>query len=258
MKKTLCLLGFALTSALALGQNIKTKKNQILFDDKPIATFKAQKRWYTISDLNGQEILKIKPNVHVIDQNTREVYYEVTSPDGATYVSIYNKGDKSPISFEKKMLLDFTLAEYKLFTPEGLDTQVAEQILASNLDVKAIIMGKEKVIDDELNRINKIAENSKVDFNDKGEIVLNYKNKYGSLKRKKGSGTFDLIYEIYNADGKQIGIWESANNNGTLVFTNGTSVVIPAQKAKPESRASFDPVATAIVGYAIENKYIKL
>lgn len=57
MKKIILALAF-LVNFVSFSQDIKTKKDKILFDKKEIAKFDEKKKLFTISDLEGNEIIK--------------------------------------------------------------------------------------------------------------------------------------------------------------------------------------------------------
>lgn len=264
MKKIILAVAL-LTGIGSFAQNIATKKDKILFDKKEIAKFEVKKKLYTISDFNGNVIVKIKPTIHDFNEHSRVIYYEVTSADGTRNVSLYNKSDKSPLSFEKKFLYDFTLGEYKLFTPEGIDLNVVETMLNSNLNVKDEIVAKANEIKKEEDRLRALVKDSRIDFNDKGDIIKNRNELIGSFKRKTETNGVGKTYEIYNADNKLIGSWYSlksnvsfgGENHGTvkneLLLINGKRYEISGANASSGFSLSMDNLAVIIVGYALEN-----
>lgn len=245
-----------ITSSLMLGQNIKTKKNQILFDNKEIAKYEDKKKWYTISDLDGTPLIKIKPNIYAVSSEKRIIYYEVTSPDESVYVSLYNPSKEGSISQEKKMLFDFTLGEYKLFTPDGVDKEVIRKMLESNLDVKSEIEGEHNRKEEEYKNIYQNLKDEKINFNDKGEIVVNNKNIIGSITRRRPeNNSMGLVYEIFDSNGHLVGTWVKSGAN-ELKLINNKTYVINDRKASPDFNMNMDDMTKIITGYTLENNFL--
>lgn len=252
------------------GQDIKTKKDKIIFDKVEIAKYSDSKKWYTIYDLEGNEIVKIKPSVQNINENSRIIYYEVSSPDGTINVSLFNKSDKNPISLEKKMLLDFTLGEYKLFTSNGLDKSVVETMLASNLNVKDEILAEAKLIEDEQKRVMALLKEKSISFKDEtGQILKNNRDVIGTFKRRKGNNGVGKIYEVFDKDSNPVAIWYSMVSNvkfgnqvypqinNELILINNKVIMISGHKSSENMRLSMDDLAAIILGNVIDNNLLK-
>lgn len=255
---------------LMFGQDIKTKKDKIIFDKVEIAKYSDSKKWYTIYDLEGNEIVKIKPSVQNINENSRIIYYEVSSPDGTINVSLFNKSDKNPISLEKKMLLDFTLGEYKLFTSNGLDKSVVETMLASNLNVKDEILAEAKLIEDEQKRVMALLKEKSISFKDEtGQILKNNRDVIGTFKRRKGNNGVGKIYEVFDKDSNPVAIWYSMVSNvkfgnqvypqinNELILINNKVIMISGHKSSENMRLSMDDLAAIILGNVIDNNLLK-
>ncbi|MBB4805463.1 hypothetical protein HNP38_000735 [Chryseobacterium defluvii] len=267
IKKSISIIS-VLSASLFFAQDIKTKKDKITLNDKEIAKFTETKKVYTIYDLDGKELVKIKPNLHVFNENRRTIYYEVTSPDNSQSVSLYNKGEKGSISLEKKFLYDFTLGEYKLFTESGVDQSVIDTMLASNLNVKAELEGKAEELRGEEDKMFDLLKASKIDFNDKGEILVNRSKKIGSIVRKKNQNGISLIYEIYNKNGDLIGKWYELESNvlfngqkypsvnNELLLTNGKNYSISKSRSNAGMSLSMDKLAQLITAYAFNEQLL--
>lgn len=270
--KNLILSVFTLLSVSIYSQNIKTKKDKILFDNKEIAKFEEKKRLYTISDLNGNVIVKIKPNIHVINENSRKVYYEVFSADESKSVSLYNKSEKSPLSLEKKFLIDFTLGEYKLFTANGMDASVVTAMLDTNLNVKEELKNGTADANKEKERLITLFKNTRLDFDKDGNILKDRKV-IGSFKRKTDDNGVNYLYEIYNIDHNLnhniVGVWHSLKSNvnfagktyptvnDQLLFNNDKVYEIAGSNSSKNMSLSMDNLAIMITAYAFENGLIK-
>lgn len=269
MKKIILSVLF-FSSILTFGQDIKTKKDKILFDKVEIAKFSDSKKWYTIYDLEGNEVVKIKPNVQNVHENLRIIYYEVTSPDGTINVSLFNKSNKSPLSLEKKMLLDFTLGEYKLFTSNGIDKSVVETMLASNLNVKDAILADAKAIEDEQKRVVALLKEKNITFKDEtGQILRNNRDVVGTFKRRKGNNGIGKIYEVFDKDDRPVAIWYSMISNvkfgnqvypevnNELILINNKVIMISGSKSSENMRLSMDDLAAIILGNVLDNNLLK-
>lgn len=268
--KKIILTMLLFSGLLMFGQDIKTKKGKIIFDKIEIAKFSDSKKWYTIYDLEGNEVVKIKPNIQNINENSRIIYYEVSSPDGTINVSLFNKSDKSPLSLEKKMLIDFTLGDYKLFTSNGLDKTVVDVMLTSNLNVKDEILAEAKLIENEENRVVALLKQSKVTFNDNtGQILRNNRDIIGTFKRRKGNNGVGKIYEVFDKDNNPVAIWYSMISNvkfgnqvypeinNQLILINNKVIMISGYKSSENMSLSMDDLAAIILGNVLDNNLLK-
>lgn len=208
-------------------------------------------------------------NIQAFTEHDRVLYYEAMSPDGTKTVSFYNKSDKSPLSSEKKFLYDFSLGDYKLFTPTGLDIDVAQAILNSGLNVKDEILARVAAITAEEERVTQAIKKKNIGFNDKGEIVNSDNAVLGRFVRKEGDRAIGLIYEIYNSKNKLVGIWCSlrastslgdqnyTNLANELVLINSTKrIPISGSKQSAAYRLSGDNLANIILGYTYDSRLI--
>lgn len=270
--KNLILSAFTLLSVSIYAQDIKTKKDKILFDNKEIAKFEEKKRLYTITDLNGNIIVKIKPNIHIINENSRLVYYEVIAADDSKSVSLYNKSNKSPLSLEKKFLIDFTLGEYKLFTSDGIDASVVTAMLDTNLNVQEELKNSSANSTKESERLKTLFKDARLDFDDQGNILKDRKV-IGSFKRKSDQNGVNYFYEIYNIDHNLnhniVGVWHSLKSNvnfagktystvnNQLLLNNDKVYGISGSNSSKNMSLSMDNLAIMITAYAFENGLIK-
>ncbi|MDR0230090.1 MAG: hypothetical protein LBI72_13670 [Flavobacteriaceae bacterium] len=255
MKKTLLLLGLLLASTIGFSQDFSTKKGVLSMDKKEIAKVSDKKRVYTFSDLNDQELIKIKQIVLTINSNSRKFYYEVSLPDNSKTVSIINESNKFPLSSSKKMFLDFTIGKYKLLSADGISKETIETIFN---DDHSKLMDELKVYQDfqkEADAQKKQFGNRNLGFDQNGNFgptsgrdVISI----GNIKRNSISANHNK-YEVFDNSGKSIAIWNETGDN-YLVFKNGDRVYISQDNSSPSSSLSMDSAAAIICNYAI-NKY---
>ncbi|WP_091520012.1 hypothetical protein [Paenimyroides ummariense] len=200
------------------------------------------------------------------------MYYEVFSADETKSVSLYNKSEKSPLSLEKKFLIDFTLGEYKLFTQNGIDTSVVTAMLESNLNVEEELKNSSADANKEKERLIKLFKDARLDFDKEGNILKDRKI-IGSFKRKTDDNGVNYLYEIYNIDQNLnhniVGVWHSLKSNvgfngktyptvnNQLLFINDKVYEIAGSNSSKNMQLSMDDLAIMITAYAFENGLIK-
>ncbi|MDR2223179.1 MAG: hypothetical protein LBE34_10625 [Flavobacteriaceae bacterium] len=255
MKKTLILLGLLFSFSIGFAQDFATKKGFLLMDKKEIAKVSDKRRVYTFSDLNDQELIKIKQVVLTINSRSRKIYYEVSLPDNSKTIVTENNSGKHPLSSSQKMFIDFTIGQYKLLSENGINKEVIQKMFE---DDHSALIAELKTYEDyqaDANRQRKQFDNRNLGFDEQGNFGPTSGREVraiGRIKRSNIEVNYDK-YEVFDVSGKSVAVWNEEGDN-YIVFKNGDRIYLSQSNSSPSSTLSMDSAASIICNYAI-NKF---
>lgn len=259
MKRNFIVLGISLLFAFsAMAQEFKAKKGMLLMDNSPIAKVTDKRGVYTFSDLEGNEIVKIKMEILNTNVSSRIIYYNVSLPDESKSVNILNKSEKKSLSGEKKLFSDFSQGEFKLISAEGINKAALDQIFQSDQQSLADIIGVHQKAYEENKKELSYYDKTGLNFTMNGDVGKGSGqqfNKLGHLYRKEvkyGHNT----YELLDANGKSIAFWNK-DGDFMLKLASGKSYLVNLSFSSPSSGMNMDNAAKIIAAYAYEADLLK-
>lgn len=259
MKRNFIVLGISLLFAFsAMAQEFKAKKGMLLMDNSPIAKVTDKRGVYTFSDLEGNEIVKIKMEILNTNVSSRIIYYNVSLPDESKSVNILNKSEKKSLSGEKKLFSDFSQGEFKLISAEGINKAALDQIFQSDQQSLADIIGVHQKAYEENKKELSYYDKTGLNFTMNGDVGKGSGqqfNKLGHLYRKEvkyGHNT----YELLDANGKSIAFWNK-DGDFMLKLASGKSYLVNLSFSSPSSGMNMDNTAKIIAAYAYEADLLK-
>ncbi|MCC9042281.1 hypothetical protein LNQ81_06195 [Myroides sp. M-43] len=261
MKKLFTIGLTLLLTGFTFAQDIRTKKNKILFDKKEIAQITSKKGIYTLSDLEGKTVLVIEPVKIEITARKVMTYYLIELPDGSKKTRINNPGSQNAFFPEKKLLTDYTFGPFKLLTADGLDLSVIDQMFESDqtelekmleyrLESRKNATEHKKIFSD--SRISFNSENPTsygyiVNFND--YIVLGYITRSTEELQKR--------YTVKDKNNNVLAIWNAREDNMLRITgVDETYYIHHSNATKDTTPLMFDDLAQIMLGHLVEKGLI--
>lgn len=197
MKKAL--LGLAmLVSAIAIGQDIKIKKDKISIDGTEVAILDKEKLVYKILSLDNRPIFSIERKMtSLLDGST--VYWSVLTDLSTNKTNeLVDYGTDQGLSFQKAIVASVCNEKYKFISVAGIDEKgVTEFINGTPTDIENVFAKANLKTKEQL-----IAEN---------DVMV----------KAKISVKNDDIIQIQDVDGKQTNVVIGSVNKKNVVFIAG-------------------------------------
>lgn len=141
---------FLLIPVLSFAQNIKTKKDKILFDEKEVAIFKDGARdEYVFSSLDGTKQFTAKYKSMSEGNSVLYQWLEVSNADGSKKTEVPYEILQTSFSVSK-IIIRLLAVKYELIDNNGINTQKLEQFFATEREnlsekyMKTVVIAKEE------------------------------------------------------------------------------------------------------------------
>lgn len=232
---------------MGMAQKVNLVKGKVLYDNETIGFLTEKHKRSTLYNLKHEPIVYIEVGAFMTDLRMYLQYFKLISPLNGkeSYIKVPYKG--SIQSTSKIILKEFT-STYPVLSASGINNGVISELLdADDRELRASIdkiLAAETMLRKEISSFR----NSEIIVLNEGGFGREERDVFvinGRVEHREEDDK--LIYEIFDANDKQLAIWNEEGDNLLVFNSNNPEIYIPASLTSPFSSLTNDDMVKLLI-----------